>query len=42
MNNNLNHPDEQPAFHAVTANWTFAGKWDPEKRVRDLWNLLNY
>ena len=22
--------------------WTFGGKWDPERRIRDLWNVLAY
>lgn len=31
-----------PEFYGVTAKWTFNGKWDPEQRIRDLWNVLAY
>ena len=40
--NNLNQSDEAPAFHEVTARWTFGGKWDPEAKIRALWNVLAY
>lgn len=39
---NLSSAPDAPEFHGVTAGWTFAGKWDPEKRIRDLWNVLAY
>lgn len=39
---NLDASDEAPEFHGVTAKWTFAEKWDPEKRIHDLWNVLAY
>jgi PelA/Pel-15E family pectate lyase len=42
MNNNLNNSTEKPSFYAITASWTFGGKWDPEQRIRNLWNILNY
>ena len=40
--NNLQTSEEAPAFHAVTALWTFKNKWDPEARIRDLWKVLAY
>jgi hypothetical protein len=40
--NNLEQADGQPAYHSVTALWTFGGQWDPERRVRDLWHVLAY
>jgi len=42
LNDNLHESEEKPAFYEVTAKWTFAGKWDPEKRIRDLWKHLAY
>ena len=42
LRNNLETSEEAPEFHAVTAQWTFKGKWDPEKRIRDLWSVLAY
>lgn len=39
---NLKSSDEAPEFHGVTAKWTFGEKWDPEKRIHDLWNVLAY
>jgi hypothetical protein len=40
--NNLSQAEGSPAFHAITAKWTFNGKWDPEARIRDLWKALAY
>mgnify|MGYP001943191261 CR=1 FL=1 len=42
LNDNLQEAEGSPEFHAITAQWTFDGKWNPEKRVRDLWNVLTY
>ena len=42
LNNNLENAPGSPAFHEITARWTFDNKWDPEKRLRDLWNVLAY
>ena len=42
LTNNLEKSEEAPEFHAVTARWTFNGKWDPESRIRDLWKVLAY
>lgn len=42
LNNNLENASGNPAFHEITARWTFDNKWDPEKRLRDLWNVLAY
>ncbi len=42
LNNNLENAPGNPAFHEITARWTFDNKWDPEKRLRDLWNVLAY
>ena len=40
--NNLNQSEEAPAFHEVTARWTFNNQWNPEAKIRELWNVLAY
>lgn len=42
LTDNLDRAPGSPAFHAVTARWTFGGRWDPEKRIRELWPVLAY
>lgn len=42
LNNNLKTAPGSPEFHAITALWTFDGKWNPEQRIRDLWYVLAY
>lgn len=42
LNNNYHISEEKPYYHTVTARWTFGGKWDPEARIRSLWNVLGY
>ena len=42
LNNNLAESEEKPEYHAITALWTFNHQWDPEKRIRDLWDVLAY
>ena len=42
LKNNIEKSEEKPDFHGVTALWTFNNKWDPENRIRDLWNVLAY
>ena len=42
LKNNLNESEDHPQFYAITAQWTFGNKWDPEKRIRDLWKILEY
>lgn len=42
LTNNLHEAENAPEFHGITARWTFAGKWDPEQRIRDLWHVLAY
>ena len=39
---NLQEAAGQPAFHAINALWTFDRKWNPEARIRDLWNVVGY
>lgn len=42
LNDNLEQSEEAPEFHGITAKWTFGDKWDPELRIRSLWNVLQY
>ncbi len=42
MQNNLQEAEDTTVFHGITALWTFGGKWDPEQRIRDLWDILAY
>ena len=39
---NLTEAKGSPEFHGITAKWTYGGKWDPESKIRDLWNVLGY
>lgn len=42
LRNNLSEAPGAPASYAVTATWTFDYQWDPEQRIRDLWDILAY
>lgn len=42
MNDNFDQSSTKPAYYDMTARWTFGGKWDPESRIRELWNVLGY
>ncbi len=42
LKNNLSEAEGAPAFYAITAKWTFLGRWDPEQRISDLWPWLAY
>lgn len=42
LQDNVGKLENAPTYYSVNANWTFNGKWDPEKRIRDLWSLLAY
>ncbi|MBR5850776.1 MAG: pectate lyase [Alistipes sp.] len=42
LKDNLHEAENAPAPYGVTAHWTFEGKWNPEKRIRDLWHVLAY
>ena len=42
LKNNLDEAEGQPAFHGITALWTFHQKWNPEAHIRELWNVLAY
>lgn len=42
LRNNLNEAPGNPEYHTLTARWTFDGKWNPEERIRELWNILAY
>lgn len=42
LRDNLDQAPDNPPFHAITALWTFDGKWDPEAKIRSLWEVLKY
>ena len=42
LDNNLDKADGHPEYHMMTARWTFGKRWDPERRIRDLWNVMGY
>ena len=42
LDNNLHEAEGAPVFFGITAEWTFNGQWDPEKRIRELWKVLGY
>ena len=42
LQNNLSQAEGSPEFHAVTALWTFSGRWDPEQTIRNLWRYIAY
>ena len=39
---NFDKSEQSPLYHEVNARWTFDDRWDPESRVRSLWNVLHY
>lgn len=42
LDDNFKTSEQAPEYHEVKAVWAFDGQWDPEARVRDLWNVLHY
>ena len=42
LNDNTDSLPEKPSYYTTTSEWTFAGRWKPEKRIRDLWAVLAY
>ena len=42
LHNNLDQIEGAPEPHQITARWTFREQWDPEARIRELWNVLAY
>lgn len=42
MENNLSKAKGSPAPAEITALWTFGGLWDPEAKIKSLWNVLSY
>ena len=42
LKNNLKEAEGSPEFYQITAKWVFGNRWDPEKHIRDLWNVLEY
>lgn len=42
LDNNLSQAAGAPEYFTVTAPWTFDYRWDPEARIRDLWDVVAY
>jgi hypothetical protein len=42
LRNNLHEAKGSPKPEEITALWTFGGRWDPESRIRALWDVLAY
>lgn len=42
MNNNLKEAKGSPKPRDINALWTFGGKWDPEAKIKSLWDVLAY
>ena len=42
LSDNLQSAPGSPEFHAITAQWTFGERWNPEQHIRDLWSVLAY
>lgn len=42
MDDNLKKAEHSTESFAMTARWTFDGKWDPEQHIRDLWKIIAY
>lgn len=42
LSDNTDQLEGKPSYYTTTASWTFGKKWDPEKRIRDLWHILRY
>lgn len=39
---NFKDSDDAPEYHEIKADWTFNHHWDPESRIRSLWDALHY
>lgn len=42
LNDNLSQAKGSPEFFDITAKWTFNGKWDPEKKIQNMWKYIVY
>lgn len=42
LDNSLDKSAKPVESWAMTAEWTFDGKWDPEQRLRDVWKFIAY
>lgn len=42
LKNNLHEAEGSPDYFNMTPQWTFSGMWNPEKHIRELWNVLAY
>lgn len=42
LNDNLEEAKGSPKAEEINARWTFGGKWDPEEKIKALWDVLSY
>ncbi len=42
MDNNIQKAENPVESWQMTAEWAFDGRWNPEQRLRDIWNLIAY
>ena len=42
MRNNIAEAEEAVESWAMTAAWTFGGRWDPEGVLQGLWDIIAY
>lgn len=42
LDDNLHTAESKPIFHAITAEWTFDGQWNPEQYLRTIWHIVGY
>lgn len=42
LNDNISQAPGSPTYYSTNARWTFDDRWDPEARIRSLWDVLAY
>lgn len=42
LDNKASDDESAPTYYSTNASWTFGDRWDPEQRLRDLWNVVQY
>ena len=42
LKNNLKEAEGSPEPYQITAKWVFGNRWNPEQRIKELWNVLEY
>lgn len=42
LQDNLSNIQGNPEHYQITSKWVFGDKWNPEKRILDMWKVLEY